>query len=208
MNRKEILEKAESLVNGPRAQDYGDAYDNHERIATMWSVLLGTNVSVSQVYQCMVAVKLARLIVTPDHEDSWVDICGYGALEEKAMALQMAMFAPKSEWVLPAELPDIFDAKQIAIDVETRDPNIKSNGPGWPTGDGEVVGYAIAVDGWSGYIPPATLAAATSMSASSTNGSRKCSSLPPTKSCTTRSTTRAGSGKWALPSTGASSTPC
>jgi len=69
------------------------------------------------------------------------------------MALQMAMFAPKSEWVPPAELPDIFDAKQIAIDVETRDPNIKSNGPGWPTGDGEVVGYAIAVDGWAGYIP-------------------------------------------------------
>ena len=69
------------------------------------------------------------------------------------MALQMAMFAPKSEWVPPAELPNIFDAKQIAIDVETRDPNIKSNGPGWPTGDGEVVGYAVAVDGWSGYIP-------------------------------------------------------
>ena len=151
MNRKEVLEKAESLVNGARAQDYGDAYDNHERIANMWSVLLGTNVTVSQVYQCMVAVKLARLIVTPDHEDSWVDICGYGALGEKAMALQMAMFAPKSEWVPPAELPNIFDAKQIAIDVETRDPNIKSNGPGWPTGDGEVVGYAVAVDGWSGY---------------------------------------------------------
>ena len=33
----------------------------------------------------MVAVKMSRLINTPDHEDSWVDICGYGALgaEEK-----------------------------------------------------------------------------------------------------------------------------
>jgi len=69
------------------------------------------------------------------------------------MALQMTMFGPKSEWVPPAELPDIFDAKQIAIDVETRDPNIKTNGPGWPTGDGEVVGYAIAVADWAGYIP-------------------------------------------------------
>ena len=67
--------------------------------------------------------------------------------------LQMAMFAPKSEWVPPLELPDITSAGKIAIDVETRDPNLKSNGPGWPTGDGEVVGYAIAVDGWSGYIP-------------------------------------------------------
>ena len=69
------------------------------------------------------------------------------------MGLQMTMFGPKSEWVPPAELPDIFNAKQIAIDVETRDPNIKTNGPGWPTGDGEVVGYAIAVADWAGYIP-------------------------------------------------------
>ena len=67
--------------------------------------------------------------------------------------LQMHMETPKSEWVPPAELPDIFDAEQIAIDVETRDPNIKTNGPGWATGDGEVVGYAIAVEGWFGYIP-------------------------------------------------------
>ena len=67
--------------------------------------------------------------------------------------LQMAMFAPKSEWVPPLELPDITSAGKIAIDVETRDPNLKAHGPGWPTGDGEVVGYAIAVDGWSGYIP-------------------------------------------------------
>ena len=67
--------------------------------------------------------------------------------------LQMAMFAPKSEWIPPLELPDITSAGKIAIDVETRDPNLKAHGPGWPTGDGEVVGYAIAVDGWSGYIP-------------------------------------------------------
>ena len=70
-----------------------------------------------------------------------------------AQGLQMAMFAPKSEWVPPIELPDLTSAKRIAIDVETRDPNIKSNGPGWPTGDGEVVGYAIATEDWSGYIP-------------------------------------------------------
>jgi DNA polymerase I-like protein with 3'-5' exonuclease and polymerase domains len=65
----------------------------------------------------------------------------------------MAMFTPRSEWVPPIELPDLTSAKRIAIDVETRDPNIKANGPGWPTGDGEVVGYAIATEDWSGYIP-------------------------------------------------------
>ena len=80
MRREEILVKAGSLINGPRAQKYGDARANHARIAKMWSALLDTEVSVEQVYQCMIAVKLARLSVTPDHEDSWVDICGYGAL--------------------------------------------------------------------------------------------------------------------------------
>ena len=78
--REEILEEAERLVNGNRAKDYGDADENHDRIAKMWSVLLGKEVTVRQVYQCMVAVKLCRLIETPDHEDSWIDICGYGAL--------------------------------------------------------------------------------------------------------------------------------
>jgi DNA polymerase I-like protein with 3'-5' exonuclease and polymerase domains len=65
----------------------------------------------------------------------------------------MAMFTPKTEWVPPHELPDLSEAKTIAIDVETKDPNLKTKGPGWPTGDGEVVGYAVAVDGWKGYVP-------------------------------------------------------
>jgi len=68
-------------------------------------------------------------------------------------SLQMAMFAQKNEWVPPIELPDITSAKKIAIDVETKDPNLKQNGPGWPTNDGYIVGYAVAVDGWSGYLP-------------------------------------------------------
>ena len=69
--------------------------------------------------------------------------------------LQMVMFPPKSDW-LPPEHPfpeGILDAKEIAIDVETRDPGIKTMGPGWATGNGEVVGYAIAVAGWKGYFP-------------------------------------------------------
>jgi len=69
------------------------------------------------------------------------------------MSLQMAMFTPKSEWVPPHELPDLSEAKTIAIDVETKDPYLKTRGPGWPTGEGEVVGYAVAVDGWKGYVP-------------------------------------------------------
>jgi DNA polymerase I-like protein with 3'-5' exonuclease and polymerase domains len=67
--------------------------------------------------------------------------------------MQFPLFKPESEWVPPDSLPDITDASEIAIDVETRDPKIKENGPGWPTKNGEVVGYAVAVAGWSGYLP-------------------------------------------------------
>jgi len=67
--------------------------------------------------------------------------------------LQMALYAPKSEWVPPSEFPDLSKAKQIAIDLETRDPNLMKLGPGWPRSDGEVVGYAVAVDGWAAYFP-------------------------------------------------------
>mgnify|MGYP003116175252 FL=1 len=69
------------------------------------------------------------------------------------MSLQMAMFTPKSEWVPPAELPPLWEAKEIAIDVETKDPNLKTLGPGWARSDGQVVGYAIATNNWQGYIP-------------------------------------------------------
>ncbi len=48
--------------------------------------------------------------------------------------LQMAMFPPKSDWLPPEHpFPEIFDAPEIAIDVETRDPDLKHRGPGWPT---------------------------------------------------------------------------
>ena len=69
------------------------------------------------------------------------------------MTLQMAMFTPKSEWIPPESLPDLSSAKTIAIDVETNDPDIKTSGPGWPTGKGEIVGYAVAVDGFKCYVP-------------------------------------------------------
>ena len=32
------------------------------------------------MYQCMIAVKMSRLINSPKHLDSWIDIVGYAAL--------------------------------------------------------------------------------------------------------------------------------
>jgi len=80
MQRNEILKKAKSKINGDRHKDYGEAYENHQNIARLWSVILQKEITADQVYQCMIAVKLGRLIHSPNHEDSAIDICGYGAL--------------------------------------------------------------------------------------------------------------------------------
>tara|TARA_R110001592_G_scaffold97104_1_gene278219 strand:- start:9619 stop:11481 length:1863 start_codon:yes stop_codon:yes gene_type:complete len=59
----------------------------------------------------------------------------------------------QSEWVPPHELPDLSDAKVIAFDLETYDPELKTNGPGWSIKKGHIIGVAVAVDGWKGYYP-------------------------------------------------------
>ena len=65
----------------------------------------------------------------------------------------LPLFPVKSDWVAPETFPNLSEAKEIAIDLETCDPNMETMGPGWPRNDGFIVGYAVAVDGWSGYYP-------------------------------------------------------
>tara|TARA_E500000305_G_scaffold103078_1_gene98306 strand:+ start:625 stop:780 length:156 start_codon:yes stop_codon:yes gene_type:complete len=43
-------------------------------------VILEREVKAHEAALCMAAVKIARLIETPDHRDSWVDGCGYFAI--------------------------------------------------------------------------------------------------------------------------------
>lgn len=60
----------------------------------------------------------------------------------------------RDDWKLPKELPSLQDAKIIAIDLETQDPNLKKYGPGWATRDGQIVGISIATDtGIAEYFP-------------------------------------------------------
>ena len=63
------------------------------------------------------------------------------------------MFAVQTEWDCPEDFPNLSDAKFIAIDLETKDPDLKAKGSGAIQGHGEIVGIAVAVEGWSGYYP-------------------------------------------------------
>ena len=66
---------------------------------------------------------------------------------------QIPLFQPDSEWIPPEKVPNLSDATEIAIDLETCDPDLKTLGPGWPSGNGYVAGVALAVEGWKGYFP-------------------------------------------------------
>jgi hypothetical protein len=78
--RQKILDAASALIHGDRAEAYGDALAMHRRIAAGWSEILGHEVKPHEAALCMAWVKIARLVVSGDHADSYVDLVAYGAL--------------------------------------------------------------------------------------------------------------------------------
>ena len=68
--------------------------------------------------------------------------------------IQVPLFKPQTEWLPPEDFPDLSKHDEIAIDLETKDPNLNIRmGSGAVVGVGEVVGIAVAVTDWSGYYP-------------------------------------------------------
>lgn len=86
MKRDEVLDTAKGLINGDRAKDYGDAAENFARIADLVTPILaaklkdGEKVDAHEVALILLQLKVARLITSPGHEDSWVDAAGYVSL--------------------------------------------------------------------------------------------------------------------------------
>jgi DNA polymerase I-like protein with 3'-5' exonuclease and polymerase domains len=67
--------------------------------------------------------------------------------------IQAPLFSPQTEWLPPEEFPDLSKHDEIAIDLETKDPELTKMGSGSVTNRGDVVGIAVAVKNWSGYYP-------------------------------------------------------
>lgn len=85
-HKKDLLDKAEDLVNGPRSKSYGDTLVNHLRIADFWNDWLRNRswgadgvITPYDVSIMMILVKLARSQQKPS-EDNHVDIAGYAAV--------------------------------------------------------------------------------------------------------------------------------
>ena len=67
--------------------------------------------------------------------------------------MRIPLFKPQTEWLPPENFPDLSKYDEIAIDLETKDPDLMKMGSGSVVGKGDVTGIAVAVTGWSGYYP-------------------------------------------------------
>lgn len=85
--KKTPSERASEIVTGPRREAYGHPLPNHKRIAAFWTVRLkdklmpGVTIEPHDVTALMRLVKEARLMNTPGHDDSLLDIAGYADVE-------------------------------------------------------------------------------------------------------------------------------
>lgn len=83
-----FLDEVKRLVTGDRAFEYGDKTAYCNRIATLWNFWLQQRpqqeyLSAYDVAMMMLLVKIARLMQTPGHQDSHIDIAGYVAIMEE-----------------------------------------------------------------------------------------------------------------------------
>jgi len=67
--------------------------------------------------------------------------------------MKIPKFEAQTEWVKPTEFPDLRKIDEIAIDLETKDPDLIKKGSGSIVGNGEVIGIAVATKHYKGYFP-------------------------------------------------------
>ena len=76
-----ILEEANQITSVDRHLDYGHPAQDFGRTAALWTTILGSPVTASQVALCMIALKISRE-VNAHKRDNLVDIAGYARTME------------------------------------------------------------------------------------------------------------------------------
>lgn len=87
-----VLEVANRLTSQDRNKSYGHPLENFTDTAALFTGILHAagkldrtqRITADEAMVLMIAVKLARLARTPDHQDSQIDIAGYARTLEMA----------------------------------------------------------------------------------------------------------------------------
>lgn len=97
MQAGDFLATVANIVGGQRALDYGDKTQNHKRIAHLWNMWMhetrssgkssglveDNHITAYDVAAMMLLLKIARLMHSPGHTDTHIDIAGYAACMEE-----------------------------------------------------------------------------------------------------------------------------
>jgi hypothetical protein len=76
--RVQALREAATIIAGDRDVQYGGPEENFTRIAKIWSVIVGVEISPEDVAMMMVGLKVARYASKSGFQpDTWIDIAGY-----------------------------------------------------------------------------------------------------------------------------------
>ena len=94
-----------ALVNSREAL-YGEPVDNCERIAKIWSGILGFDVQPVQVPLMLSAMKLYRASITPDYSDNMDDADGYVAMARTVVGENMIHARTAVEYFNAREIRD------------------------------------------------------------------------------------------------------
>ncbi len=76
--RVQALREAATIIAGDRDVQYGGPEENFTRIAKIWSVIIGVDITPEDVAMMMVGLKVARYASKSGFQpDTWIDIAGY-----------------------------------------------------------------------------------------------------------------------------------
>ena len=76
--RVQALREAATIISGDRDVQYGGPEENFTRIAKIWSVIIGVDITPEDVAMMMVGLKVARYASKSGFQpDTWIDIAGY-----------------------------------------------------------------------------------------------------------------------------------
>ncbi len=81
MTRSEVLDAAKQIITEDRNSPYGEPEESFANIANLWNVYWGEErrFTPHDVAMFCILLKVARLMKTPDHLDSILDVVGYAA---------------------------------------------------------------------------------------------------------------------------------
>lgn len=90
------FDEAVASITQRRGADYGHPADDFARVAKLAEVVSECDDELIRHVLYMIAVKMCRIVETPDHLDSWVDIAGYARTAVMIMDRRSVEGAPEA----------------------------------------------------------------------------------------------------------------